>query len=147
MTAASVTERPRLSARVSFRFTVLRFFFLPDGTAAISVSIRPNWEAALQARQKPYPTVIGICVAAFTPSGFKFAPFKINRSTYSGYRREKVRATFPPSLNPSRIICLSRFSSRNPFRSFANCSTVNGLVPLEDFLYVLSYLLLLPGIS
>ena len=59
---------------------------------------------------------------------------------------EKVRATFPPSLNPSRIICLSRFSSRNPFRSFANCSTVNGLVPLGDF-HVLSYLLLLPGIS
>lgn len=49
-----------------------------------------------------YPISIGIWTRLFTPDAFRFAPFRISRSTRSGCCRANTIATFAPSENPSR---------------------------------------------
>ena len=49
-----------------------------------------------------YPISMGTWVVRFTPSAFRFAPFRIRRPTRSGCRIAKTMAIFPPSEKPSR---------------------------------------------
>lgn len=82
MTAASVTERPRLSAPEYLSFHGLALFLSPGRNRREFSEHPAELGGCFAGQTETISDSYRNRVAAFTPNGFKFAPFKINRSTH-----------------------------------------------------------------